>query len=97
MRSGHIANTSSTTESAVAILEKIDQVAHWLPPREPKRGDVIDRVAQISHGMETAAPPSTHAILMLLADAQTLTSSPIRTALVRRVGQLCELYGLVAA
>jgi hypothetical protein len=78
---------------ARTLLAHIDQVAHWLPPAEPRRRDLLSHVAEMADQI-VRETPSRGAILNLQIHVWGLKGSPLRTLLNRRVAELCQLYGL---
>jgi hypothetical protein len=76
---------------ATALLKAIDQVAHWLPGREPHRGDVLAGVAEMEHRLcdDTL---SSGLILEFQVNVRRLKGGPLRTLLIRRAAELHTLY-----
>lgn len=87
------AHGETLVREAQALLAHIDQVARWLPAREPHRRNLLISVAEIEQQI-AGETPLRGAILNLQIHAWGLRGSPLRTLLNRRVAELGELYGL---
>ena len=88
------ADGETIVREAQALLAQIDQVARWLPAREPRRRDLLNDIAamELQVARET---PSGGAIHNLQLQVSGLNGSPLRALLNRRVAEFSQLYGVM--
>src|SRR5262249_51472071 len=78
------------SDAVFDLLEKIDRVILWLPRTEPRRGVLKAKAADIRQAIDDSVR-ARDAILCLRLEAHDLRPSSLRTLLVRRVDDLCQL------
>ena len=77
--------------AVTTLLESIDQVATWLPSREPLRKGLLAGVKEIQRQSEERIL-SRGLFLSFQIDVLRLQKGPLRSILVRRVEELDRLY-----
>jgi len=86
-----MARNATTCPAMTILLESIDQVATWLPLREPLRKGLLAGVKEIQR--QTEERTLSHGFfLSFQVDVLRLQKGPLRSILVRRVEELDRLY-----
>ena len=86
------AGSSAVVLDATALLEHIDQVAHWVPRHDPGRQALLTEVSEMKHRL-TGEPLSRGEVLNFQLNVWRLKAHRFKTLLVRRAAQFGELYG----
>ena len=80
---------------ASTLLDRIEQVAHWVSKQDPGRQALLTGVSEMKHRLDSA-PLSRGDVLNFQVNVWRLKGHRFKTLLVRRAVQLGELYGLAS-
>jgi hypothetical protein len=80
---------------ATTLVDRIEQVAHWVPKQDPGRTALLAGVCQMKDRL-AAEPLSRGDVLNFQVHVWRLKGHRFKTLLVRRAVQLGELYGLAS-
>jgi hypothetical protein len=84
---------SSARLDATTLLDRIEQVAHWVPTQDPGRQALLTRVRLMKHRL--ASEPLTRGeVLDFQVNVWRLKGHRFKTLLVRRAAQFGKLYGV---
>ena len=84
---------SSPRLDATTLLDRIEQVAHWVPSQDPGRQALLTGVSLMKRRL-TGEPLSRREVLDFQVNVWRLKGHRFKTLLVRRAAQFGKLYGV---